>query len=84
MPEIPGTKQSIKTFSLLTPSGIPSLDTLTGGGFPIGTVIVANASNEEARGYSKVVLHHFLGQVKMPFCCVLGNTEVGAKCDFEI
>jgi len=60
--EIPGTKHSIKTFSLLTPSGIPSLDTLTGGGFPIGTVIVANAANEEARGYSKVVLHHFLGQ----------------------
>jgi len=62
VPEIPGTKQSIKTFSLLTPSGTPSLDTLTGGGFPIGTIIVTNASNEEARGYSKVVLNHFLGQ----------------------
>jgi len=62
VPDIPGTKQSIKTFSLLTPTGISSLDGLTGGGFPIGTLVVANSTNEDARGYTKVVLNHFLSQ----------------------
>ena len=63
VPVIPGTKQSIKTFSLLTPSGISTLDSLIGGGFPIGTLVVLNAENDDARGYTKVVLNHFLSQV---------------------
>ena len=64
VPVIPGTKQSIKTFSLLTPSGISSLDSLVGGGFPVGTLVVINACNDDARGYAKVMLNHFLSHVR--------------------
>jgi len=62
-PEIPGTKQSIKTFSLLTSSGIPSLDALLGGGFPLGSLVVLNQEGGAVGhhpDYTKVVLNHFL------------------------
>ena len=61
LPEIPGTRQSLKTFSLLTPSGIPSLDSLIGGGLPIGSVVVLNLSGD-GPDYTKVVMNHFLSQ----------------------
>jgi len=60
-PEIPGTKQSLKTFSLLTSSGIPSLDALVGGGFPLGSIVVLNQDDVSAGpDYTKVILNHFL------------------------
>lgn len=60
LPTIPGTKQSLKTFQVLTSSGIPSLDSLLGGGYPLGTLILVENPIQDGSDYSKVVANHFL------------------------
>ncbi|KAJ8958241.1 hypothetical protein NQ318_017384 [Aromia moschata] len=57
---IPGTSLSIQNGQLLTSSGIPSLDSLLGGGLPVGTVAFIE---EDFHGsYSKVILKYFLAE----------------------
>lgn len=57
---IPGTVLSTQNGHLLISSGIASLDSLLGGGFPVGTVALIE---EDFRGlYSKVILKYFLAE----------------------
>ncbi|CAH1285118.1 unnamed protein product [Diabrotica balteata] len=57
---IPGTAYSSQNGHLLVSSGIPSLDTLLGGGIPVGTVVLIE---EDFHGsYSKIVLKYFLAE----------------------
>ncbi|XP_056638926.1 elongator complex protein 4 [Diorhabda carinulata] len=55
---IPGTAYSAQNGQLLVSSGIPSLDTLLGGGLPVGTVVLIE---EDFHGsYSKLILKYFI------------------------
>ncbi|XP_030767581.1 elongator complex protein 4 [Sitophilus oryzae] len=57
---IPGTVISTQHGHLLVSSGIDSLDTVLGGGLPVGTVALIE---EDFRGlYSKVLLKYFLAE----------------------
>ncbi|KAJ8911957.1 hypothetical protein NQ315_012768 [Exocentrus adspersus] len=57
---IPGTTFSTQNGQLLTSSGVPSLDSLLGGGLPIGTVVLIE---EDFHGlYSKILLKYFLAE----------------------
>ncbi|XP_060524375.1 elongator complex protein 4 [Cylas formicarius] len=56
--QIPGTVPSTQNGHLLISSGISSLDSLLGGGLPVGTVALIE---EDFHGlYSKVILKYFL------------------------
>lgn len=75
-PPIPGTKPSHQTFQLLTSSGIPSLDGILGGGFPIGSVcLIIDDDADSATSYSKVILKHFMGEG-----CAQGQDLFVASC----
>ncbi|KAG5875843.1 hypothetical protein JTB14_012963 [Gonioctena quinquepunctata] len=57
---IPGTSFSTQHGHLLVSSGIQSLDSLLGGGIPVGTVVLIE---EDFHGsYSKIVLKYFLAE----------------------
>ncbi|KAJ8929917.1 hypothetical protein NQ314_017351, partial [Rhamnusium bicolor] len=57
---IPGTTLSTQNGQLLISSGVPSLDSLLGGGLPVGTVVLIE---EDFHGsYSKIVLKYFLAE----------------------
>ncbi|KAK5649780.1 hypothetical protein RI129_000809 [Pyrocoelia pectoralis] len=57
---IPGTKPNIQNGQLLLSSGIPSLDELTGGGFPVGSVVFIE--EDEQCTYAKILLKYFLAE----------------------
>jgi len=57
---IPGCFPSLYTHHLLASTGIPDLDTLLGGGLPIGTLLLVE---EDYRGsYAKLILKYFLAE----------------------
>ncbi|KAF5294669.1 hypothetical protein FQA39_LY02801 [Lamprigera yunnana] len=57
---IRGAKPNITNNQLLTSSGIPSLDELLGGGFPVGTVVLIE--EDQQGSYSKIILKYFLAE----------------------
>ncbi|KAK0159586.1 hypothetical protein PV327_010682 [Microctonus hyperodae] len=60
VPYIPGTKPSIKNAQLLISTGITSLDSIIGGGLPIGSILVIE---EDTYGnYAKIMLNYFLAE----------------------
>ena len=74
-PSIPGTRPSVhNTSQLLTPSGVPDLDVIVGGGVPVGSVIlvrddhkcedIAAAADESERTplHSRLFLKYFLAE----------------------
>ena len=69
LPSIRGTTPSLFNFQLLTSTGIPGLDYLVGGGFPIGTVCLlenviqcTNTAGENGQNYSKLIVQYFLAE----------------------
>ena len=61
IPVIPGTKPSTFNYALLTGSGIPGLDLLIGGGFPLGTVTLVQDLNS-LKKYSQLIVQYFLSE----------------------
>ena len=73
-PSIPGTRPSVhNTSQLLTPSGVPDLDAILGGGIPVGSVVLVKddhkGDNLEALGeceptplHSRLFLKYFLAE----------------------
>jgi hypothetical protein len=45
----PGTRPSLHNNTLLVSSGVPSLDSLLGGGIAVGTVVLIGQNNERKR-----------------------------------
>ncbi len=67
LPSVPGTRPSLFNYQLLTSSGVPGLDQLLGGGYPIGTVSLIedlpNKSGEECgQNYSQLLQQYFLSE----------------------
>ena len=72
-PSIPGTRPSVhNTSQLLTPSGVPDLDVILGGGIPVGSVVLVkddHKDDREATGeceqtplHSRLFLKYFLAE----------------------
>ena len=70
-PSIPGTRPSVhNTSQLLTPSGVPDLDTILGGGIPVGSVVLVKddhqgeliESSEPTPLHSRLFLKYFLAE----------------------
>lgn len=60
LPEIPGTRPSLRNSQLLISTGIPSLDSTIGGGLPIGSILFIE---EDKYGfYAKIVLKYFMAE----------------------
>ena len=57
---IPGTRTSLQNSQLLTPIGIPSIDTLLGGGLPVGSVCLVG--QDSLNQHSDVVTRCFLAE----------------------
>lgn len=57
---IPGTKPNVQNGQLLLSSGIPSLDELTGGGFPVGSVVFIEEDKQCT--YAKILLKYFVAE----------------------
>ncbi|ELU10947.1 hypothetical protein CAPTEDRAFT_172856 [Capitella teleta] len=58
--QIPGTKPSILNNTLLISSGVPSLDSLIGGGLPVGSVLLIE--EDEFASYSQLLLKYFIAE----------------------
>ncbi|TRY80051.1 hypothetical protein TCAL_09794 [Tigriopus californicus] len=64
-PTIPGTRPSSYNLQLLTSSGIPSLDALFEGGWPLGSVILIQNdpdSGANLTNYTRLLLKYFLAE----------------------
>lgn len=63
-PNIPGTRPSCYSLQLLTSSGIPSIDTLFEGGWPLGSVILIQNDPEQEclTNYTRLLLKYFLAE----------------------
>ena len=72
LPSIRGTTPSLFNFQLLTSTGIPGLDYLVGGGFPIGTVCLlennnassskSNLPSESGQNYAQLIVQYFMAE----------------------
>ena len=57
---IPGTRTSLQNNQLLTPIGIPSIDSFIGGGLPVGSVILIG--QDKHNSYSDIVARCFIAE----------------------
>lgn len=57
---IPGTKTSLQNNQLLTPIGIPSVDSFIGGGLPVGSVVLIG--QDKHNSFADIVTRCFLGK----------------------
>ena len=57
---IPGTKTSLQNSQLLTPIGIPSIDSFIGGGLPVGGVCLIG--QDTLNTYSETVTRCFIAE----------------------
>lgn len=60
MESISGCYKSSYTHHILTSTGIPNLDTLIGGGMPIGTLMLIE--EDYAGSYAKLIMKYFLAE----------------------
>ncbi|XP_062868776.1 elongator complex protein 4 [Trichomycterus rosablanca] len=58
--QISGTKASVHTGQLIVSTGVPSLDSLLGGGLAVGSLLLIE--EDEFNSYSKVLLQYFLAE----------------------
>ncbi|CAD6245146.1 GSCOCG00013551001-RA-CDS [Cotesia congregata] len=70
-----GTKPSFINAQLLISTGIPSLDTIIGGGLPIGTILLLE--EDKYGNYAKTILKYFLAEG-----CVAKHNLLIASQDF--
>ena len=72
-PSIPGTRPSVhNTSQLLTPSGVPDLDAILGGGIPVGSVVLVKDDHKDDHAalgegestplHSRLFLKYFLAE----------------------
>ncbi|XP_076315140.1 elongator complex protein 4-like isoform X2 [Tachypleus tridentatus] len=60
IPQIPGTRPSLRNSQLLVSTGVPSLDHFIGGGLAVGTVMLIE---EDVFGvYAKLLLKYFISE----------------------
>ncbi|KAH0551817.1 elongator complex protein 4 [Cotesia glomerata] len=71
-----GTKPSFINAQLLISTGIPSLDTIIGGGLPIGTILLLE--EDKYGNYAKTILKYFLAEG-----CVAKHNLLIASQDFS-
>jgi len=57
---IPGTRTSLQNNQLLTPIGIPSIDSFIGGGLPVGSVILIG--QDKHNSFADIITRCFLGK----------------------
>ena len=65
---IPGTRTSLQNNQLLTPIGIPSIDSFIGGGLPVGSVILIG--QDKNNSFADIITRCFLGRhIKLNWFC---------------
>jgi hypothetical protein len=57
---IPGTRTSLQNNQLLTPIGIPSIDSFIGGGLPVGSVVLIG--QDKHNSFSDIISRCFIAE----------------------
>ncbi|XP_065206396.1 elongator complex protein 4 isoform X2 [Planococcus citri] len=78
LPKVRGTKKVLANNQLLISTGLPSLDTIIGGGIPVGSIFLLE--EDEFGAFSQIILKHYLAEgVLSDHTLVFASPELEVK-----